>query len=705
MITLTVNLKTFLLTMATNVMAEASGNPLLADFDAPFNTPPFDRIRLEHYEPAFEVAIRMERRDIEAIVANPDEPTFENTIEAIEYAGEKFSQVERIFNTYDRCMSSDSMRMLARKLQPKLIARANSIPLNEGLFARVKAVYDKRASLTLDNEQRALLEKTWQFFTYNGANLDAADKERFRTLSSELASLTLRFGQNVLQSSGSYSMDISQNEAWRVRGIPDYTLESMAQAARDDGRAGWKVTLQAPVYSSFMKYCSDRDAKRELWYRMNEKNLEGQWDNSETIKRIAELRMRIANLLGFKTYADYTLERRMAGTPAAVNELLLQLAQATSKQAHKTFDDVKSYAAKQNGGNFDFSPWDLSYYDERYRHELYKLDDKQIKPYLRLESVRYGVFLLAEKLYGLKFTENLAIPRYHPDVKCYEVHEDKGRFMGILYLDLHSRTGKRAGAWTAVLRDMYTDQRGNEVRPHVLICSNFTKPTRNGPALLSFNEYTTMLHEFGHALHALLCEGRYPTITGLDVYRDFVELPSQLMENFAVERAFLNLWAVHYQTGKKIPRELIDRIVAARNYQAAYINMRQIYYGMIDMAWHSITEPVKTSIAEFERNATPPEMRFFADSLVACVSPSFTHIFSGGYAAGYYSYKWCELLDADAFTLFKKNGVLDRKTAESFRRNILVPGASEDPMTLYVRFRGHKPDVKPMLERMGITHN
>jgi len=682
----------------------ARQNPLLGPFNTPFETPPFDKIKLEDYEPAFKEGIARQRAEVDSIASNPATPTFANTVVALDLAGDLLTRVSNIFFNLNECMASDAMDSIANNVQPALTALSNDITLNEKLFARIKTVYGQRDSLKLDKDQDMLLVKYYKMFTRSGANLSPADKERYRKLTTELAGLTLKFGQNALNATNAWTLTIPEADSAKLKGMPSYVLEAMAEEAQGSGEKGWKVTLQMPSYRAFMTYCPDRELRRQVWLKYNSRAFGGQFDNSATIKRIAELRMDIANLLGYKTYADYVLEERMAGSVGAVNSLLSELLTATMPQARKDFDMLKQFALQTSPGAFakvGFSPWDWSFYEEKYRTEHYNISDELTKPYLKLENVQKGVFLIANKLYGLTFKENDKIPVYNKEVTAYEVHDASGKMMAILYLDFFPRKSKRSGAWMTSFREMYVDSRGREVRPLVSLCCNFTKPTSTTPSLLTFDEYTTLLHEFGHALHGMLAEGRYPSITGTNVYRDFVELPSQIMENWATEKEYLDLWAVNYKTGEKMPAELIARIVAAKHYMAAYQNIRQVSFGLNDMAWHTITAPVTAPVEEFEWKAMAPAALFPRDPHT-CMSTAFTHIFSGGYAAGYYGYKWAEVLDADAFSLFKQKGIFNKEVASSFRHNVLAPGGSENPMDLFVRFRGRKPEIEPLLERMGI---
>ena len=674
-------------------------NALLEDWNTPYQTPPFDRITVEEYAPAFDAAIAEARAEIDSIVNNLEEPTFSNTIEALERSGAKLSRVSSLFFNLLEADGTDRMHEISMEVQPKLTEYSNDISLNEELFKRVKAVYDQRDSLDLDTEQAMLLTETYRGFARSGAALSDEDKETYRRLTSELAQLTLQFGQNVLAATNAFAINITDSTV--VAELPDFVREAMAADAKARGEEGWTVTLHAPSYSAFMTYSSNRELKEQLWRANNALCMtDGDNDNREIVKKIVNTRLQIANLLGYQTYADYVLEERMAESRSNVNVFLKQLLDATKDYADKDYKMINEYAASQ-GFEGDVMPWDFSYYSEKYKQATYNLTDEMVKPYLQLESVKKGVFLLANKLYGLEFTENKDIPVYHPDVTAYEVHDATGRLMAILYLDFFPRATKQGGAWMTTFRSSSIDANGNETRPLVSLVMNFTKPTETTPSLLTFSEFTTFLHEFGHSLHAILGEGTYESLTGTSVYRDFVELPSQIMENWATEKEYLDLWAVDYRTNEKMPVELIQKIVDSRNYLAAYANVRQVSFGLTDMAWHSIAVPFEGDVENMEKQAMADAQVLPAVSGTA-LSPSFSHIFAGGYAAGYYGYKWAEVLDADAFSLFKEKGIFNTEVSGSFRENILSKGGSEHPMTLYVRFRGHKPDMKALIDRMGL---
>lgn len=674
-------------------------NALLEDWNTPYQTPPFDRITVEEYAPAFDAAIAEARAEIDSIVNNPEEPTFSNTIEALERSGAKLSRVSSLFFNLLEADGTDRMHEISMEVQPKLTEYSNDISLNEELFKRVKAVYDQRDSLDLDTEQAMLLTETYRGFARSGAALSDEDKETYRRLTSELAQLTLQFGQNVLAATNAFAINITDSTV--VAELPDFVREAMAADAKARGEEGWTVTLHAPSYSAFMTYSSNRELKEQLWRANNALCMtDGDNDNREIVKKIVNTRLQIANLLGYQTYADYVLEERMAESRSNVNVFLKQLLDATKEYADKDYKMINEYAASQ-GFEGDVMPWDFSYYSEKYKQATYNLTDEMVKPYLQLESVKKGVFLLANKLYGLEFTENKDIPVYHPDVTAYEVHDASGRLMAILYLDFFPRATKQGGAWMTTFRSSSIDANGNETRPLVSLVMNFTKPTETTPSLLTFSEFTTFLHEFGHSLHAILGEGTYESLTGTSVYRDFVELPSQIMENWATEKEYLDLWAVDYRTNEKMPVELIQKIVDSRNYLAAYANVRQVSFGLTDMAWHSIAVPFEGDVENMEKQAMADAQVLPAVSGTA-LSPSFSHIFAGGYAAGYYGYKWAEVLEADAFSLFKEKGIFNREAASSFRENVLSKGGTEHPMELYVRFRGHKPETRALIEKMGL---
>ena len=686
--------------MATSLTLGASGadvNPLLVESTAPHGAPQFTQITNEHYKPAFEQAVREARADIAAIVGTAQAPTFANTIEALEFSGRRLDRISNIFFNLNEAHTNDTMQALALELSPMLTEFSNDVSLDPKLFARVKAVYDRRESLGLNTEQRRLLEKTYKGFARSGAALSDGDKKIYRELTARLSELSLQFNQNSLAATNAFTLHVTDPAV--VGELPDFVREGMAAEAKERGLDGWVVTLQIPSMVPFMTYSSNRALKEKLWRAYNTRCVGGEFDNSAIVEEIADKRLQLAGLLGYETYADYVLEERMAESSPTVNAFLAELLDRAVEAARRDVETVAGYARAQ-GFDAELMPWDFGYYSEKLKHERYELSEELTKPYFQLENVRRGMFELANRLYGITLRENPEIPVYHPDVKAYEVFDADGSFLAVLYMDFFPRASKRGGAWMTEFRQQGVEN-GVETRPLISVVYNFTKPTDSLPSLLTFDEVTTMLHEFGHALHGIFAAGTYPSLTGTAVYRDFVELPSQIMENWAYEKEFLDLFAVDYRTGEKMPAELIRRILDAKNYLAAYSHIRQVAYGLCDMAWHSISEPVKMPVVDFEKKAIArAQVLPYVDG--QCTSTSFGHIFSGGYAAGYYSYKWAEVLEADAFSLFKEKGIFDRETAASFRENILSKGGSEHPMKLYVRFRGHKPDTQALFDKMGI---
>ena len=669
-------------------------NPLLAEWNTPYQTPPFSLIKLEHFEPAIDAAIACSRAEIEAIVTNPAKPTFGNTILALERNGELLNKVSGVFYNLMGTDATPEMQEVAQRIQPKLTELSNDVSLNAELFARVKAVYDN-PPMFMSTAEEKLLEDTYQGFARSGAALSEEDKELYRQYSGELAALTLQFGQNALKATNAFSLNITDKR--QVAELPDFVKEAMAAEAKSRGEQGWTVTLQAPSYIPFMTYSSNRQLKEQLYRAYNSRALGGEFDNTEVIRGIVNTRLKLANLLGYETYADFTLERRMAETTETVENFLEELLTATRERADEEVRTIAEYAALQ-GFEGQLMPWDWAYYTEKYKDEKYALSDEVVKPYFKLENVKKGVFMLANKLYGLTFTETTEIEGYHPETTVYEVTDETGRHMAVLYLDFHPRSTKRAGAWMTDFRGSKIVD-GVETRPLVSLVMNFSKPTESKPALLTYDEVETFLHEFGHGLHGMLGEGEFGSQTGTSVYRDFVELPSQIMENWATEKEFLDMWAVHYETGEPMPAEIVERIVAAQNYLAAYANVRQLSFGMSDMAWHTLTEPFEGDVAAFEKAAMEPtQVMPFVDG--TAMGPAFTHIFSGGYAAGYYGYKWAEVLEADAFSMFKEQGIFNREVADKFREHILSKGGTEHPMKLYEAFRGHKPATQALIDKI-----
>ena len=676
-----------------------ANNPLVQEWDTPYQTPPFSKIELKHYEPAIDYAIELNRADIDAIVNNPEAPTFENTIVAMERAGELLNRVTGVFFVLNNCDTKDQMQEIANNVTPKLTELGNDVSLNPELFKRVKAVYEQyeRGELELDQEDKMLLEETYKGFARSGALLEGEQQELYRQYTTELAQLTLKFGQNALAATNAFTLNIT-DEA-KVAELPDFVKEGLAADAQARGEQGWTVTLQAPSYGPFMTYSSQRDLKEQLYRAYNTRGIGGESDNLEVIRRITELRLKVAQLLGYNCYADYVLEEKMAENTATVNGFLAELCDATFDYAKKDVQAVTEFA-KTLGFEGELMPWDWGYYNEKYKEAKYSINDEQIKPYLELSKAKEAVFMLAGKLYGLTFTQVDNIETYHPEATVYEVKDANDKLMAILYLDFFPRESKRAGAWMTEFRGVKTVD-GVEQRPLVQLVMNFTKPTENTPSLLTFDEFTTFLHEFGHGLHGILAVGKYESINGTSVKRDFVELPSQIMENWATEKEFLDLWAKHYQTGEAMPAELIEKLVASKNYLAAYFNVRQLSFGMLDMAWHTITEPYAGDVLAFEQKAVAStQVLPMVDG--TAMGPAFTHIFSGGYATGYYGYKWAEVLAADAYSYFEEKGIFSEEVATKFRKEVLEQGGHKHPMELYQNFRGHKPQTKALIDQMNL---
>ena len=676
---------------------DIANNPLVAEWNTPYQTPPFSKIEMKHYEPAVDYASEQNRAEIDAIINNPEAPTFENTIVAMAESGELLGRVTGVFYVLNNCVTSPEMQQIALNISPKLTALSNDVSLNPELFARVKAVYDQRESLDLDQEDKMLLEDTYKGFARSGALLEGEAQELYRQYTTELSQLTLEFGQNALKATNAFSLNIT-DEA-KVAELPDFVKEGLAADAASRGQEGWTVTLDAPSYGPFMTYSSQRDLKEQLYKAYNTRAKGGEFDNMENIRKIANLRLQIANLLGYETYADYVLEDRMAESRSTVNNFLDELCDATMGYAKKDVATVTEFAHSL-GFEGDLMPWDWGYYNEKFKEAKYSINDEQIKPYLKLENAVDAVFMLAGKLYGLTFTPAPEIETYHPEASAYEVKDENGELMAILYLDFFPRESKRQGAWMTEFRGVKV-KNGVEQRPLVQLVMNFTKPTANTPSLLTFDEFTTFLHEFGHGLHGILAKGKYEIINGTAVKRDFVELPSQIMENWATEKEYLDLWAKHYETGEAMPAELIEKLIAAKNYLAAYFNIRQLSFGMLDMAWHTITTPYEGDVLAFELEALKPTQ--VMPVVEGCaMGPGFTHIFSGGYASGYYGYKWAEVLAADAFSYFKEKGIFSEEVADKFRYEVLEKGGHEHPMDLYVKFRGHKPQTQALIDQMGL---
>lgn len=675
-------------------------NPFLHTYHTPHQTTPFNLIQLSDYEPAIREGMRIEDEEIKAITGNPEPPTFSNTVLALERAGQLLDRVTTVLFNLMSAETCDEMEAIAEKMMPELSEHSNNISLNEKLFERIKCVYTQRESLNLTPEERRLLEKTYDGFIRNGANLSDADKETFRKLSMELSTLTLRFSQNHLKETNKYELVLT-SEA-ELEGLPESIIEAAAHTAKEKGKEGWIITLQAPSYVPFMKYSSNRNLRKELYMAYNTQcTHRDELDNTDIVKQLVNLRMELAQLLGFTDYADYVLRKRMAENSEHVYQLLNQLLDAYTPTAHKEVAEIEALAQEMEGKDFRLMPWDFSYYAEKLKNKKFNLDEEALRPYFELSKVKEGVFGLATRLYGITFRENKDIPVYHPDVQAYEVFDKDGSYLAVLYTDFHPRAGKRSGAWMTEYKEQWIDENGNNSRPHVSVTMNFTKPTAEKPALLTFSEVTTFLHEFGHALHGMFANTHFQSMSGTNVYWDFVELPSQIMENFAVEKDFLNTFARHYQTNEPIPEELVKRIVDASNFNVAYACLRQVSFGLLDMAWYTRRTAFDGDVKEYEK-ASWTRAQILPQIDETCMSVQFGHIMSGGYSAGYYSYKWAEVLDADAFSVFKEKGIFNTEVAQSFRDNILSKGGTEHPMTLYKRFRGQEPTIDALLIRNGI---
>ncbi|GET32806.1 dipeptidyl carboxypeptidase II [Prolixibacter bellariivorans] len=673
-------------------------NPLLMKWNTPHETAPFNSIKTEDFVPAIDVALTEARKDVDAIINNSDPATFQNTIEALEVSGEKLDRVAGVLFNLNSAETNKELQAVAREVSPKLSEFGNYVSLNEDLFKRVKAVYDKRESLDLTAEQAKLLENSYKGFVRRGANLQGEAKKRYAEITTELAQLSLKFGENVLEETNAFELLITDEKD--LSGLPEAVREAAEQLAKSKGKEGWMFNLQYPSYLPFMKYADNRELREKMYKAYTSRAFkDNEYNNEETIHKIVNLRLEKANLLGFKSHADYVLSERMAETPEKVNSFLEELHEASKPYAEKEFKEVTDFA-KAKGLKGDLQRWDWAYYSEKLKTEKFGFDEEEVKPYFQLEKVREGVFELAHRLYGLNFKENKDIQVYHPDVTAYDVFNEDGSFLSVLYLDFFPRDGKRGGAWMNDFRAQ-SNINGKMERPIITVVTNFTKPTETKPSLLTFDEVETFLHEFGHSLHGMLANTVYPSMSGTGVYRDFVELPSQIMENWATEKEWLDLFAVHYKTGEKIPAELVHKLIEARNFQSGYLSERQLSFGMDDMAWHSITKPVTDDVISFEQRVMS-KMELFPHVEGSCFNTAFSHIFAGGYAAGYYGYKWAEVLDADAFSMFKKNGIFDRATAESFRKNILEKGGTKHPMELYKAFRGQEPTVEALLERSGL---
>ena len=678
-------------------------NPFFEPYNTPHDTVPFDRIKLEHFEEAFMEGIRRENEQIDRIVNNPDRPTFDNTIvvdedDKPEGYYDLLSRVSTVFFNLLSAETNDEMDALAQKMQPILTQHANDIRLNKRLFEKIKYVHHHHRYLT--KEEQRLLQVEFEGFTRSGALLNDEDKEKLRKLSEEASMLSLQFSQNLLKENKDFQLHLTDRKD--LAGLPDTAIEAAAQTAREAGKEGWVFTLDFPSYSPFMSYSDRRELRKQMYMVKNTIcTHHNDANNIDICKRLINLRREIAQLLGFRSYADYVMKHRMAGNARNVYRLLDDLVIAYKPVAVKEREAVEKMAKQMEGSRFVMMPWDMGYYSHKLKLKKYNIDAEMLRPYFELDKVISGVFGLANKLYGITFKENKDIPVYHPDVKAYEVFDRDGSYLAVFYADFHPRKGKQSGAWMTEYQGQWITKKGVNVRPHVSVVMNLSKPTDDKPALLTLGEVETFLHEFGHSLHGMFANTRFESLSGTNVWWDFVELPSQFMENYAVEKDFLSTFAFHYQTGELIPDELIKRIVKSRNFLTGCNCLRQVSFGLLDMAYYTLTEPFDEDLIRFEQQAW--QKAIISQQLpYCCMTVQFSHIMAGGYAAGYYSYKWAEVLDADAFSVFQRKGIFNQQTAQRFRDTILSKGGTEHPMTLYKKFRGAEPSIKALLKRNGI---
>ena len=673
-------------------------NPLLQEFNTKYTTAPFSKIKNHHFESAFIKGIKLAKEEIDLIVNNQEEPTFENTLEALEFSGQKLDRISSVFFNINSAETNDEIQKIAQIVSPLLTAFSNDILLNEKLFQKVKFVFDKRKSIPLNPEQQMLLEKKYKSFVRNGANLNDKDKEILREIDKNLAKLSLQFGENLLAETNAFELIITDKK--QLKGLPEGTVEAAKMLAKEKGKQGWLFTLDYPSYIPFITYTDDRKLREKMLKAFGAKGFQDNKNNNQKIVlEIVKLRYQRAKLLGYKNHAYFVLEERMAETPEKVNAFLSELMEKAKPAAKKDFKKVKDLAKKDCIGKIQ--KWDSAYYSEKLKKELFNLDEEQLKPYFKLENVIDGVFTIAGKLYDLKFEEIFDIDKYHKDVKTYKVTDNNDKFIAVFYADFFPRKGKRNGAWMTSYKDQWIQDKENS-RPHISIVCNFTKPTKTKPSLLTFNEVTTLFHEFGHALHGMLANTTYPSLSGTHVYWDFVELPSQIFENWCYEKDALDLFAKHYKTGEIIPSDMVQKIKDSSNFLEGMATLRQLSFGLLDMGWHAGKSPETIkNVKDFELKAFA-NTQLFPDIAENCMSTAFSHIFQGGYSSGYYSYKWAEVLDADAFEAFKENGIFDKETATKFKENILHKGGTQKPMELYKQFRGKEPNVDALLKRAGL---
>jgi len=675
-------------------------NPLLQEWNTPFNIAPFSLITPGHYRPAIEHAIEAARREIDEITNSADEPGFANTIEALERAGELLNRITPALFNLNSADTTPELQAVIQEISPLLTNFSNDITLNTKLFAKVRTIYENKDPLGLNPEQLILLDRKYKGFVRGGAALADAEKEKFRAITVEMSTLSLKFEENVLAETNDFELHLTSED--ELSGLPEGVREAASSAAEEKGKEGWLFTLHSPSYIPFMQYSDRRDLREKMFRAYGQRGCRGnEHDNRDNVVRLADLRLQLALLLGYPDYATYALEERMASTPGKVTSFLNELLVASRPAGMRDLSDIESFA-KDNGHTGTVERWDWAYFTEKLRMQRYNIDDEALRPYMPLEKVREAVLGLSTTLYGITYRENSDIPVYNDEVTAYEVHDGQRGIIAILLLDFHPRKGKSGGAWMTGFREQSTEN-GSRILPIVSLVMNFTRSTPSRPSLLSHSEMNTFLHEFGHALHGMLSECNYESLAGTNVKRDFVELPSQIMENWAWEREWLDTWAAHYITGEKIPEEILLKLKESLTYNEGYSCMRQLGFALLDMAWHTLHEPFTGDITGFERGAmSPAEILPPVDG--TCMSVSFGHLFAGGYAAGYYGYKWAEVLDADAFSLFRERGILDRETASSFRRNILERGGSREPDELFRSFRGREPSIDALIERSGFRH-
>jgi peptidyl-dipeptidase Dcp len=670
-------------------------NPLLS----PFDTAPFSDLKNEHFMPAFMQAITDARAEIDAIIENPDAPTFKNTIAALDFSGKQLDRISSIFFNLNSAETNDEIQEIAQEVSPLLSEFGNDITLNIDLFKRIKIIFEQKNDLTLSSEEQTLLDKKYKSFSRNGANLSEDKKKRLREIDAELAKLKLTFGENILAETNKYQMHLTKEAD--IAGLPEGEKEAAAQLAKAKDKDGWLINLDYPSYIPFMKYASNRKLRKELSIASGSKGFhKDDLDNQENVLNIAKLRHERAQLLGYRTHAHFVLEERMAETPEKVHAFLKELLVKAKPAAAREFKQLEDFA-KELDAIDRLEKWDSAYYSEKLKQKLFDLDDEKLKPYFKLENVIAGVFKVAEKLFGLQFQEVFDIETYHKDVKTYRVYDENSNLVSLFYADFHPRAGKRSGAWMTSFKSQYVEN-GNNERPHISNVCNFTKSTASKPSLLTFNEVTTLFHEFGHGLHGMLADTIYPSLSGTSVYWDFVELPSQILENWCYEKEALALFATHYETGALIPMELVQKIKDSATFQEGMQTLRQLSFGLLDMSWHG-EDPTAISHVKAQENKAFEGTDLFPETSETCMSTSFSHIFQGGYSSGYYSYKWAEVLDADAFAYFKENGIFNKEIATKFKEHILSKGGTENPMDLYKKFRGAEPKIEPLLERAGLV--